>query len=118
MVIFNFFQSINNIDNLVLCVAMVSRRQYTSGFNTGYFSAAGLVFNRVFAPSLGRALDPQSASAAETVLKTSLATMETLWLKDYGKFLTGSLQPSIADLSLACEVMQLQVCSYLLFLAR
>ena len=93
-------------------IARVWWRQYTGGFNTWYFAAAGLVFNRVFAPSLGRTLDPQSASAAETVLKTSLATMETLWLKDYGKFLTGSLQPSIADLSLACEVMQLQVCSY------
>jgi glutathione S-transferase len=83
-----------------------------TGFNHGYAPAAGVVLNRVLAPSLGRPLDPQAASAAESILKTSLATLETVWLKEHGKFLTGSLQPSIADLSLACEVMQLQVCSF------
>eukprot|EP00250_Pteridium_aquilinum_P035593 c9699_g1_i1 orf=114-743(+) len=71
--------------------------------------SAGLVMNRVIAPAVGRSLDPHAASEAESLLKASLEKMETLWLKEKGSFLTGSLQPSIADLSLACEVMQLQV---------
>ncbi|MCO5595454.1 hypothetical protein L7F22_049497 [Adiantum nelumboides] len=71
--------------------------------------AAGLVMNRVIAPALGRALDPHAAAEAESLLKASLKSMETLWLMEKGSFLTGSLQPSIADLSLACEVMQLQL---------
>ncbi|MCO5591205.1 hypothetical protein L7F22_045186 [Adiantum nelumboides] len=71
--------------------------------------AAGLVMNRVIAPALGHALDAHAAAEAESLLKASLKSMETLWLMEKGSFLTGSLQPSIADLSLACEVMQLQV---------
>lgn len=71
--------------------------------------SAALVMNRVIAPSLGRPLDAKAAYDAEIVLKESLSTLETVWLKGKGNFLTGSLQPSIADLSLACEVMQLQL---------
>ncbi|KAI5081554.1 hypothetical protein GOP47_0001297 [Adiantum capillus-veneris] len=71
--------------------------------------SAGLVMNRVIAPALGRALDPHAAAEAESLLKASLKRMEMLWLTENGSFLTGSLQPSIADLSLACEVMQLQL---------
>lgn len=71
--------------------------------------AAGLVMNGVLAPAFGRPLDARAASEAETLLKASLKKMETIWLKENGSFLTGSLQPSIADLSLACEIMQLQL---------
>lgn len=71
--------------------------------------SAGLVLNRVIAPALGRAVDPKAAVEAEALLKASLKQMETLWLTEKGSFLTGSLQPSIADLSLACEVMQFQL---------
>ena len=41
----------------------------------------------------------------------SLNKLETFWLKD-GRFLVGSSQPSIADLSLVCEIMQLEVILY------
>lgn len=71
--------------------------------------SAGLVMNRVIAPVFGRPLDATAAADAETLLKASLLKLETIWLKGKGRFLTGSLQPSIADLSLACEVMQLQL---------
>ena len=39
----------------------------------------------------------------------SLSKIESVWLKGNGKFLLGSSQPSIADLSLVCEIMQLEV---------
>lgn len=71
--------------------------------------SAGLVLNRVIAPAMGRALNDHAASEAETLLKESLLKLETIWLKEDGDFLTGSLEPSIADVSLACEVMQLQL---------
>ncbi|KAH9301692.1 hypothetical protein KI387_013275, partial [Taxus chinensis] len=70
--------------------------------------SAGLVLNRVLAPALGLPLNPQAASEAEKLLKSSLSNLETVWLLGNGIFLTGSNQPSIADLSLACEVMQLE----------
>ncbi|GKE47296.1 glutathione S-transferase T1-like protein, partial [Tanacetum coccineum] len=34
----------------------------------------------------------------------------TFWLED-GRFLVGSSQPSIADISMACEIMQLELLS-------
>ena len=40
---------------------------------------------------------------------SSLSKIESVWLKGNGKFLLGSSQPSIADLSLVCEIMQLEV---------
>uniref|UniRef100_A0A1J3GM68 glutathione transferase n=1 Tax=Noccaea caerulescens TaxID=107243 RepID=A0A1J3GM68_NOCCA len=71
--------------------------------------AAGYVLNSVLAPSLGLPLDSLAASKAEKLLTKSLSTLETFWLKSNAKFLLGSSQPSIADLSLVCELMQLQV---------
>lgn len=65
--------------------------------------------NTVLAPFLGRPLNPKAAAEAENLLSKSLSTLETFWLKDNSKFLLGSNQPSIADLSLVCELMQLQV---------
>lgn len=45
--------------------------------------------------------------------------IESVWLKGKGRFLLGSFQPSIADLSLVCEIMQLEVkiyaCSHFLY---
>ncbi|MCO5583822.1 hypothetical protein L7F22_037737 [Adiantum nelumboides] len=70
--------------------------------------SAGLVMNRVIAPALGRPLDAKAASESEVVLKASLDKINTFWLNENGSFLTGSSQPSIADLSLACEVTQLE----------
>ncbi|KAH7422775.1 hypothetical protein KP509_12G024900 [Ceratopteris richardii] len=71
--------------------------------------SVGLVFNSVLAPVMGRPLDLDAAAEAESLLRASLKGMEALWLSDKEGFLTGSLQPSIADLSLACEMMQLQL---------
>ncbi|KAM7525736.1 hypothetical protein LguiA_015638 [Lonicera macranthoides] len=71
--------------------------------------AAPFVLNSALAPALGRPLNPQAAAEAEKLLSASLAKIETIWLKDGGPFLLGSLQPSIADLSLVCEIMQLEV---------
>lgn len=71
--------------------------------------SAGYVLNSVLAPALGLPLDLQAAAKAKNVLTNSLSTLETFWLKGNSKFLLGSNQPSIADLSLVCELMQLQV---------
>uniref|UniRef100_A0A6N2L5Z2 GST C-terminal domain-containing protein n=1 Tax=Salix viminalis TaxID=40686 RepID=A0A6N2L5Z2_SALVM len=61
------------------------------------------------APALGLPLDPQAAAEAEKVLFSSLSNIESVWLKGSGRFLLGGNQPSIADLSLVCELMQLEV---------
>ncbi|EOA15592.1 hypothetical protein CARUB_v10005614mg [Capsella rubella] len=71
--------------------------------------AAGYVLYSVLAPALGLPLNPEKAAEAEKLLTKSLSTLETFWLKGNGKFLLGGNQPSIADLSLVCELMQLQV---------
>ncbi|XP_038899662.1 glutathione S-transferase T1 [Benincasa hispida] len=72
-------------------------------------SAASLVFNTVLAPLFGRTPNPQAAAEAETLLSKSLLKLESFWLKGNGKFLLGGLKPSIADLSLVCEIMQLEL---------
>ncbi|KAG2677310.1 hypothetical protein I3843_12G093600 [Carya illinoinensis] len=71
--------------------------------------AALFVFNTVLAPALGFPLNPQAASQAEKLLSSSLSKIESIWLKGNGRFLLGGFQPSIADLSLVCEIMQLEV---------
>ncbi|KNA10049.1 hypothetical protein SOVF_147980 [Spinacia oleracea] len=73
------------------------------------FGAMKYVFNTTLAPAFGRPLDPKAAAVAEKTLDSSLSTIESVWLKGSGKFLLGSYQPSIADLSLVCEIMQLEV---------
>ncbi|KAI5383718.1 Glutathione S-transferase T1, variant 2 [Lathyrus oleraceus] len=70
---------------------------------------AGYVLNTVLAPLLGLPLNAQAAAEAEKVLVSSLSTIENIWLKGDGPFLLGSFRPSIADLSLVCEIMQLQL---------
>ncbi|KAK9716559.1 hypothetical protein RND81_06G241800 [Saponaria officinalis] len=67
------------------------------------------VFNTVLAAAFGRPSNPQAAKEGEKILISSLAKIETVWLKGSGKFLLGSYQPSIADLSLVCEIMQLEI---------
>ncbi|KAJ4957169.1 hypothetical protein NE237_013952 [Protea cynaroides] len=68
-----------------------------------------LIFNAVLAPVFGHPLNPQAAAEAEKILTSSLSKIESIWLKGNGKFLLGNSQPSIADLSLVCEIMQLEV---------
>ncbi|XP_068640459.1 glutathione S-transferase T1 [Aristolochia californica] len=71
--------------------------------------AAGLILNSLLAPALGLPLNPEAASEAKKILKQSLSQLESFWLKGNGKFLLGNLRPSIADLSLVCELKQLEL---------
>ncbi|KAG1362652.1 glutathione S-transferase T1 [Cocos nucifera] len=71
--------------------------------------AVSFVQNSILAPVLGRPLNSQAANEAETVLNSSLSKIESVWLKGNAKFLLGNSKPSIADLSLVCEIMQLEV---------
>ncbi|OVA14065.1 Glutathione S-transferase/chloride channel [Macleaya cordata] len=71
--------------------------------------AAPFVLNTVLAPALGLPLNPQAAAEAEKLLTSSLSKIESVWLKGNVKFLVGNLRPSIADLSLVCEIMQLEI---------
>lgn len=71
--------------------------------------SAGFVLNSALAPALGLPLNPQAAAEAEKLLSSSLLKLETIWLKGKGPFLLGGFQPTIADLSLVCEIMQLEV---------
>ncbi|XP_027182615.1 glutathione S-transferase T1-like [Coffea eugenioides] len=71
--------------------------------------SVGVVLNTTLAPLFGRPLDPQAAAEAEKLLSASLAKIESFWLKGDGPFLLGNSEPSIADLSLVCEIMQLEL---------
>ncbi|OWM72030.1 hypothetical protein CDL15_Pgr017913 [Punica granatum] len=71
--------------------------------------AAGYVLNSILAPALGRPLNPEAAAEAEKLLSSSLKEIESVWLKGKGRFLLGGFQPSIGDLSLVCEIMQLEI---------
>ncbi|KAF1872502.1 hypothetical protein Lal_00016803 [Lupinus albus] len=51
----------------------------------------------ILAPVLGLPLNQQAAAE------------ENIWLQGNGPYFLGSFQPSIADLSLVCEIMQLEV---------
>ncbi|XP_076897768.1 glutathione S-transferase T1-like isoform X2 [Bidens hawaiensis] len=70
----------------------------------------GLVFNSILAPLNGLPSNSQAAKEGEKLLIKSLSKLDDFWLKD-GRFLVGSLQPSIADISLVCEIMQLEFLS-------
>ncbi|KAG6405769.1 hypothetical protein SASPL_133363 [Salvia splendens] len=70
---------------------------------------AGYVLNSTLGPALGLPLNPEAAAKSEKLLSASLGKIESFWLKGRGRFLLGSTQPSIADLSLVCEIMQLEL---------
>ncbi|XP_058222589.1 glutathione S-transferase T1-like [Rhododendron vialii] len=71
--------------------------------------AAAYVLHRTLAPALGLKKNPQAAAEGEKILSASIEQIESFWLKGNGRFLLGSFKPSIADLSLVCELMQLEV---------
>ncbi|XP_047050288.1 glutathione S-transferase T1-like [Lolium rigidum] len=71
--------------------------------------AATFVLHTVLAPFFGLTPNPESAKEAEKLLVRSLKTIESEWLKGDAKFLHGNPQPSIADLSLVCEITQLEL---------
>lgn len=67
------------------------------------------VMNTVLGPAFGRTTNPKAATEAEKLLSSSLSNIESIWLKGDAKFLLGNPRPSIADLSLVCEIMQLEL---------
>ncbi|GKE86379.1 glutathione S-transferase T1-like protein [Tanacetum coccineum] len=69
-----------------------------------------LVFNTTLGPLKGLPQNAEAAKEGEKLLVKSLTKLENFWLKD-GRFLVGSSQPSIADISLVCEIMQLELLS-------
>ncbi|XP_016189537.1 glutathione S-transferase T1 isoform X3 [Arachis ipaensis] len=72
--------------------------------------AVNYVIHTTLAPALGRQLNPKAATEAEKVLLSSLKALEDFWLNgDDGGFLCDNTQPSVADLSMVCELMQLEV---------
>ncbi|XP_031255948.1 glutathione S-transferase T1-like [Pistacia vera] len=73
------------------------------------YGAVKFVQNVALGPALGLPLNPEAAALGEKILSAALDKIESFWLKGNGKFLLGSNQPSIADLSLFCEIMQLEV---------
>lgn len=77
--------------------------------NMIFVCSAKFVLNKKLAPALGLPLNPEAAAEAEKILSSSLSKIESFWLKGSGRFLVGSNQPSIADISLVCEIMELEV---------
>ncbi|KAL8244900.1 hypothetical protein R6Q59_011158 [Mikania micrantha] len=72
--------------------------------------SVGVIMNKVILPLNGLPSNPQATEEAEKTLEKALTILETFWLKD-GPFLAGRSQPSIADLNLVSEVMELQLLS-------
>ncbi|XP_052209705.1 glutathione S-transferase T1-like [Diospyros lotus] len=68
-----------------------------------------LVQSTALARPLGREPNPQVAAQAESILPAAFEMFETFWLEGDAPFLLGNTQPSIADLNLVCEIMQLEL---------
>ena len=71
--------------------------------------SVGYLLNTILAPARGLTMNPHSAIECEKILSSALSTLESFWLKDSQKFLLGYDQPTIADLSAVCELMQFEV---------
>ncbi|KAI3924946.1 hypothetical protein MKW98_002855 [Papaver atlanticum] len=71
--------------------------------------AAPFCLHTVLGPLLGIPTSPEAAAEAEKILISSLSQLESVWLNENGNFLLGNSQPSIADLSLVCEIMQFEI---------
>ncbi|KAK9036570.1 hypothetical protein V6N11_078565 [Hibiscus sabdariffa] len=70
----------------------------------------GIIYQNTIPVSvLGRRFNPEAVAEGEKFLSASLSKIESFWLKDKGQFLLGGNKPSIADLSLVCDIMQLEV---------
>ncbi|KAL8556859.1 hypothetical protein ACS0TY_004365 [Phlomoides rotata] len=70
--------------------------------------SVGLLFNTTIGIAFGVPGDPKAAAEGEKLLSASLAMIESYWLGD-GPFLFGNSKPSIADLALVCEVLQIEI---------
>ncbi|KAK4435314.1 Glutathione S-transferase T1 [Sesamum alatum] len=70
--------------------------------------SVGYIFNTAVALALGLPPNPEAAAEGEKLMSASLATIESFWLEGDAPFLVGNSKPSIADLALVCEIMQLE----------
>ncbi|XP_039056919.1 glutathione S-transferase T1-like [Hibiscus syriacus] len=68
-----------------------------------------IVQNSVVAPVFHRTFNPERVAEGEKILSAALSKIESFWLEGNGPFLLGVNQPSIADLSLVCDIMQLEL---------
>ncbi|KAL1553687.1 glutathione transferase [Salvia divinorum] len=68
----------------------------------------GFIFNNTICLAFGIPANPEAAAKGEKLLSASLARIETFWLQEDGPFLLGNAKPTIADLALVCEIMQLE----------
>ncbi|GMH26590.1 hypothetical protein Nepgr_028433 [Nepenthes gracilis] len=71
--------------------------------------AMGYLLHLKLAPLFGVPLNPQAAAECRRILEASLWRIDSFWLQGTGNFLLGNDRPSIADLSLVSEIMQLQM---------
>ncbi|KAL3652663.1 Glutathione S-transferase theta-1 [Castilleja foliolosa] len=71
--------------------------------------SVGYIFNDTIALAFGAPLNPKAAAEGEKLLSASLTTIETYWLEGDKPFLLGNSEPSIADVALVCEIMQLEM---------
>ncbi|TYH41856.1 hypothetical protein ES332_D11G022900v1 [Gossypium tomentosum] len=54
-------------------------------------------------------LNPEAVAEGEKILSAALSKTESFWLDDNRPFLLGQNQPSIADLILVCDIMQIKL---------
>ncbi|KAI3956835.1 hypothetical protein MKW92_042405 [Papaver armeniacum] len=69
----------------------------------------GFVIQTILGPVLGIPTSPEAAAETEQVLISSLSKIESVWLNENGDFLLGNKEPSIADISLVCEITEFEV---------
>ena len=70
--------------------------------------AGGFIFRTYFIKNMtGKAATPEQIKESEDMLHTSLKVIQKIWITGQSKFMFGD-EPSIADLSLACELTQLE----------
>ncbi|XP_024535662.1 glutathione S-transferase T1 [Selaginella moellendorffii] len=70
--------------------------------------ATGLFMAEVIFPMNGAPKDTKAIADAEKTLQSALSNIEDIWLDGNTNFLGGSPQPSVADLILSCEIMELE----------
>ncbi|KAG8374928.1 hypothetical protein BUALT_Bualt10G0046600 [Buddleja alternifolia] len=71
--------------------------------------SVGYIFNSIIGLAFGLPSNPEAAAKGEKLLSASLQTIESFWLNGDGPFLLGNSKPSVADLALVCEIMQIEV---------
>ncbi|XP_057797992.1 glutathione S-transferase T1-like [Salvia miltiorrhiza] len=69
--------------------------------------SVGFIFNNTISLAFGIPADSEAAAKGEKLLSACLARIESFWLQD-GPFLLGNSKPTLADLALVCEIMQLE----------